>query len=49
MRELKIGGKIENINLNNHFVSVITPKRKVSYEEGVKRVEKLISKIKKNK
>jgi len=47
MKGLKIGGKVETINLNNHIVSVITPKKSVSYEEGVKRIDKLISKIKK--
>ena len=47
MEDLKIGGKIEEVKLNGHFVSVITPKRKLSYEEGMKRIDKLISEIKK--
>ena len=47
MKDLKIGGKIEQVSLNNHLVSVITPKKAVSYEEGMKRIDKLIAEIKK--
>ena len=43
---MRIGGKLETINLNGHTVIVSTPKKKVSYEEGVKRFDKLVSKIK---
>ena len=46
MKELNIGGKVEEVKLNGHFVSVITPKKAVSYEEGMKRIDKLISEIK---
>ena len=42
----EIGGKIKSINLNNHIVSVITPKRSVSYEEGIENINKIIKKIK---
>lgn len=42
----EIGGKVRNVNLNNHVVSVITPKKPVSYEKGNKNVEKMIQEIK---
>lgn len=45
---ISIGGKIKEVNLNNHLVSVITPKKNISYEEGEKRFEKIVSKIKKS-
>lgn len=45
--KLKIGGKIKDINLNDHLVSVITPKKSVSYEEGIENINKIIQKIKK--
>ncbi|NCN38907.1 MAG: hypothetical protein GW780_03440 [Candidatus Aenigmarchaeota archaeon] len=45
---MKIGGKIETIRLNGNFVTVITPKKKISYKEGVRRIDKLIEEIKKN-
>lgn len=47
MKEPRIGGKIENVRLNNHIVSVIRPKNLISYEKGSEEVEKLIEKIKK--
>ncbi len=46
MKRIEIGGKIKNISLNNHFVSVITPRKDVSYEEGVERINRIIDKIK---
>ncbi len=46
MSEFRIGGKIEDIKLNNHIVSVIKPKNIVSYEEGIENVNKIIKKIK---
>jgi hypothetical protein len=45
---LKIGGKIKNIKLNSHIVSVITPIKPISYEDGIKRIDKILSKICKN-
>lgn len=47
MNELKIGGRLEKIMLNNHMVRIITPKESISYEEFVKRVDKILSKAKK--
>ena len=44
---LGIGGKVKTIMLNGRRVTVIMPKEKISYEEGVRRIEKLIKKIKK--
>jgi len=44
---MKLGGKVKDIRLNNHIVTVITPKRIISYEEGIKRIDKIISTIKK--
>ena len=44
---MKIGGKVESMRLNKHSVKVITPKDPVSYKEGIKRIDKLISKVKK--
>ncbi len=46
--EFKINGKIEKIKLNNHIVSVISPIKTVSYEEGNRRIEELVEKIKKS-
>lgn len=43
---IKIGGKIEDISLNNHIVTVIIPKKSISYEDGEKKIEKIISKLK---
>lgn len=43
---MKIGGKLKTITLNGRTVIVSTPKEKVSYEEGVRRIEKLIKEIK---
>ena len=40
---MKIGGKIEEIELNGYIVSVITPKENISYEEGVKRIDKILA------
>ena len=45
---ISIGGRMKEVSLNNHIVSVITPKKKISYEEGEKRIEKIVSKIKKS-
>lgn len=44
---MKIGGKIKTITLNNHTVNVIAPKKLISYEEGIKRIDKIISKLSK--
>jgi len=46
MKRIEIGGKIKDISLNNHFVSVITPRKDISYEEGVERINKIIEKAK---
>ncbi len=40
-------GKRERKKLNGHFVTVIVPDKKLSYEEGVKRIEELLGRIKK--
>ena len=47
MNELKIGGGEKQIRLNGHMVTVIMPKRKLSYEEGVQRIDRIIDEIKK--
>lgn len=44
--KLEIGGKERSINLNNHIISVIAPKKSVSYEKGIENVEKIIKEIK---
>ena len=44
--KLEIGGKVKEINLNNRTIGVITPKKAVSYEEGLKNVDKIVKKIK---
>ena len=44
--EPEIGVKVKSINLNNHIVSVVAPKKSVSYEEGVEKVDKIIKEIK---
>jgi len=49
MKELKIGGKTKEVMLGNRPVTVIAPKKPVSYEEGVKRIDKLISEIKRKR
>jgi len=43
---MKFGGKVKDVRMNGFVVSVITPKRRVSYEDGEKRIEEMISKIK---
>jgi hypothetical protein len=42
-----LDGKIEEIRLNNHIVTVIAPKESISYEEFVKRVDKILAKARK--
>ena len=42
-----LDGKIEEIRLNNHVVKVIAPKESISYDELVKRVDKILSKARK--
>ena len=49
MKGFKIGGKVEEVKLNKHIVVVIRPKNRVPYEEGSKKVDKIISEIKKKK
>ena len=39
-------GKREKIILNGREVEVIKPSKDISYEEGVKRIDKLIEEIK---
>ena len=46
MKRIEIGGKIKNISLNSHFVSVITPRKDISYEDGLERINKIIEKVK---
>jgi hypothetical protein len=46
MREIEIGGKTKEVELGSHIVTVIGPKKPVSYEEGMKRIDKIISEIK---
>ena len=41
-------GKREEIILNGHKVTVIKPSKKVSYEEGMKRIDKIIDKMRKD-
>ena len=40
---MEIGGKIEERTLNGYIVSVITPKERISYEEGVRRIDKILA------
>ncbi len=40
---MKIGGKVKDIRLNGYTVSVITPKERISYEEGVRRIDKILA------
>jgi len=47
MNDLNIGGKEKQVQLNGHMVTVIMPKRKLSYEEGVQRIDRIIKEIKK--
>jgi hypothetical protein len=47
MDDFRIGGKVKEMRLNNHIVKVITPKENISYEEFVKRVDKILSKARK--
>jgi hypothetical protein len=49
MNDLGIGGKLKEVVLGGHYVTVITPKKSVSYEEGMKRIDKLISEIKRKR
>ena len=42
-----LNGKIEEIRLNNHIVKVIAPREHISYDEMVKRVDKILAKAKK--
>lgn len=44
--KLGIGGGVESVRLNNHVVSVIKPKRSVSFDEGDRRIEEIISRVK---
>lgn len=46
MKRIEIGGKVKNISLNSHFVSVITPRKDISYEDGLERINKIIEKVK---
>ena len=48
MKKTLFGGKIKYERLNNHTINVITPKKLVTYEEGVKTIEKMISQVKKS-
>lgn len=44
---MDIGGEIKEINLNGRKVSVITPKKKVSHEEGLREIRELVDEIRK--
>lgn len=41
MTSIVLKGKVEKMKLNGHFVSVIKPTRKISYEEGVKKIREI--------
>lgn len=45
---MKIGGKVRDVRMNGFIVSVITPKRRISYEDGEKRIDAMISRLKKH-
>lgn len=47
MNRLNIGGKREDRTLNGHVVTVILPKMRVSYEEGIQRIDRIIEEAKK--
>lgn len=49
MAELKLSGKTQKRILNNHEVTVVVPSHPISYEKGVKKLEKLVEKINKKK
>ncbi len=38
-------GKIKTIELNNHKVRVIAPKKLVGYEEGVRDINRMLKRI----
>lgn len=42
-----LNGKREVKKLNRHYVTVIVPDKKLSYEEGTKKIEELIKQVKK--
>jgi hypothetical protein len=44
-----LNGKIEERRLNNHIVQVIAPKEHISYDEMVKRVDKILAKARKDR
>jgi hypothetical protein len=44
-----IGGKEKTIKLGKHKVRVIQPKKQCSYEEGTKRIERIVERIEKDR
>ncbi len=42
---MKIEGKVKDVQLNSHIVKVITPVEPVSYEEGIKRINKILQSL----
>lgn len=44
-----LDARIEKIRLNNHTITVLTPKKLISYEEGKKRIKKILETAKTKK
>jgi uncharacterized protein YjaG (DUF416 family) len=42
-----LNGKREKDQLNQHFVTVIVPDKKIPFDEGTKKIEELIKQVKK--
>lgn len=46
-RKSFLRGRRERRRINGHYVTVIVPDKKLSYEEGVKRIQELARKFRK--
>lgn len=45
MERLKLHGIEKDVRLNGHMVRVIGPRSRVSYEEGVREIDRLIARL----